>query len=70
MVQVNFEVNDNMIGRIHEMFELDYIVDHFTSRDKVRILYPSLNLSCLPSVEKNMNEFLAKINKVGLEAHE
>lgn len=59
-----------MKGRIYEMFNLGYIVGHGASKDKIRIFYTDLDLSCLPPLEKNVDEFLMKIGIVGLEARE
>lgn len=46
------KVNDNMMGRIHKMFELCRIIGHFTCEDKVWILYLDLDLSHLPSLRR------------------
>lgn len=44
------------------------IMDHGACRDKIQIFYSDLNLPCLPPMEKNTSEFLAKSGAAGLEA--
>lgn len=54
--------------RIHEKFDLSYIIGHGTYRDQIRILYPDLDLSCLPPLEKNTNELLMEIGTTSSKA--
>lgn len=60
--------DNSMIGKIHEVFELGCIIGHGACRDKVQVLYLDLDLSCLPPLKKNTNEFLTEISMASLEA--
>lgn len=64
------KMNNSMTERIHKMFDLGHIVNHFTYRDKVQILYLDLNLSRLSFSEKDAKELFVEIGEVGSEAHE
>lgn len=46
------------------MFNFGSSVGHSTYRNMVRILYPTLDVSCLPSPKRNVDEFLIRIHEV------
>lgn len=51
--------------KVCEIFDIGYSVGHCTYRNMNQILYPKLDLSCLPPPKKNLNKFLNDIGEVG-----
>lgn len=64
------KADDSMTKQIHKMFKLGRIINHYTCRDKVQILYPNLDLSRMLSPEKDVNKLLTEIDEVALEDKE
>lgn len=54
--------------KVHKIFDLGHIINYGIYRDKIRVIYPNLDLSCPPPLEKNTNEFLIEICAASLKA--